>query len=68
MRFGFRNTGDGYSSNGDKSESINMAMSKLDKIRMGEYYAKRGFADAQTEFENESISDVPEEEKTPAEP
>lgn len=66
MRFGFRNSGDGYSSNGDKSESINMAMSKLDKIRMGEYYAKRGFADAQLEFENENNPAPKEQESATA--
>lgn len=43
MRYGFRTCGDGYSSSGERTEAIQLNMSKLDQIRMGEFEAMHGY-------------------------
>lgn len=43
MRYGFRTCGDGYSSSGERTDAIQMNLSKLDQIRLGEYEVMNGY-------------------------
>lgn len=43
MRYGFRPCGDGYSSSGERTDAIQLNLSKLDQIRLGEYEVMNGY-------------------------